>query len=244
MQRRNNCVGRHCRGVWQYAPADPSRASRHGGQSKKDSLAKNHFTPNPREHLAEHKTRALHYIADTIYITGENRMVHRVVTRHGLDEYLTDLKTALDGLTPVELYWQPSPNANHIAWLVWHMARVEDNWYSIYIAQGDPVWITADYCTRFRLPAVGNGSGHSAEDVAAFPVMSMADVLEYFDAVRARTLEILDSLTEEDLSQTRHRERGDPPPTVAWVMGHVLIEQGQHLGQVAYLRGILRGIGN
>ncbi len=171
-------------------------------------------------------------------------MAHRVVTRHGLDEYLTDLKMALDGLTPAELYWQPSPNANHIAWLVWHMARVEDNWYSIYIGPSEPVWVTGGYCTRFRLPAVGNGSGTSTEDVAEFPVLPMDEVLEYFDAVRARTLEVLDSLTEEDLSRTRHRDRVDLPPTVAWVMGHVLIEQGQHLGQVAYLRGILRGIGN
>jgi hypothetical protein len=124
------------------------------------------------------------------------------------------------------------------------MARVEDNWYSIYIGQSEPVWVTGDYCTRFPLPAVGNGSGNSAEDVAGFPVLPMDEVLEYFDAVRARTLEVLGSLTEEDLSQTRHRDRGDPPPTVAWAMGHVLIEQGQHLGQVAYLRGILRGIGN
>jgi len=124
------------------------------------------------------------------------------------------------------------------------MARVEDGWYSMYIGQGEPVWITDDCCTRFRLPATETGYGHSAEDVAEFPALPMADVLGYFDAVRARTLEVLDSLTEDDLSQTRPWKRGDPPPTVAWVLGHVLIEPGQHLGQVAYLRGILRGIGN
>ena len=104
----------HRRGGLVSAHAGPSRTSVHGHKHKHPSR------PNPtqRRRLTQHQIRALHYIADTIYITGENRMVHRAVTRHGLDEYLTDLKTALDGLTPAELYWQPSPNANHIAWLV------------------------------------------------------------------------------------------------------------------------------
>ena len=164
--------------------------------------------------------------------------------RQALDLNRKDLLRQLDGLSSDDLGWQPAPHSNSIGFIAWHMARVEDNWYSIYIGQSEPVWITGGYCTRFRLPAVGNGSGDSAEGVAEFPVLSIDDVLGYFDAVRARTLEVLASLTEEDLSQTRHRERGDPPPTVAWVMGHVLIEQGQHLGQVAYIRGILRGIGN
>ena len=124
------------------------------------------------------------------------------------------------------------------------MARVEDNWYNIYIGQTEPVWITGGFCMRFRLPAVGNGAGDTAEDVAGFPHLAIEDLLEYFDAVRVKTLEVLESLTPQDLAQTRHRERGDAPPTVAWVMGHVLIEQGQHLGQVAYLRGMLRGLNN
>ena len=174
-------------------------------------------------------------------------MAHREATRYGLAEYLTDLKSALDGLTPVELYWQPSPNSNHIAWLVWHMARVEDSRYNGYIGGNETVWVTGDYPTRFRLIANGNGARDSAEDVAGFPKLAMADILEYFDAVRVKTLEVLESLTPDDLSQPRHlsqpRQRDRPDrPTVGWVMGHVLIEQGQHLGQVAYLRGMLRGL--
>ena len=168
-------------------------------------------------------------------------MDHRDVTRHGLDEYLTDLKSALDGLTPVELYWQPSPNSNHIAWLVWHMARVEDGWYNGYLGQSETVWTAEGFCTRFRLPAERNRARDSAEDVAGFPELAIDDLLEYFDAVRVKTLEVLDALTADDLGQSRQRDRPDPP-TVAWVLAHVLIEQGQHLGQVAYLRGMLRGL--
>ena len=93
-------------------------------------------------------------------------MDHREVARNGLEEYLTGLKATVDGLTPVELYWQPSPASNHIAWLVWHMARVEDNWYNRYIGQNEPVWTADEFCTRFRLTAERGGYGDTAEDVA------------------------------------------------------------------------------
>lgn len=32
------------------------------------------------------------------------------------------------GLTDAELSWQPPSGANSVAWLVWHIAEVEDNW--------------------------------------------------------------------------------------------------------------------
>lgn len=46
--------------------------------------------------------------------------------RGGLEEYLQGLRSALEGLTSPEARWQPTLHTNHIAWLVWHMARVED----------------------------------------------------------------------------------------------------------------------
>jgi len=170
-------------------------------------------------------------------------MDHRDVARNGLDEYLTGVKSALDGLTPAELYWQPTPNSNHIAWTVWHMARAEDHWYNRYIGQGEPVWTAGDFCAQLRLPAERSGAGDSAETVAAFPQLDMADILEYFDAVRAQSLKNLDKVTSSDLGQTREGARGEPP-TIAWVLGHVLIEEAQHFGQIAYLRGMLRGLNN
>lgn len=170
-------------------------------------------------------------------------MDHRDVARNGLEEYLSGLKSTLAGLTPVELYWQPSPSSNHIAWLVWHMARVEDGWYNRYIGGGEPVWTEDGFCTRFRLSADGSGAGDTAEDVADFPKLTIEELFEYFDAVRSKSLTHLAALTAEDLDQTRDVGRSDPPK-IAWVLSHVLVEQGQHLGQAAYLRGMLRGLGN
>ncbi|MFP6679248.1 MAG: DinB family protein [Dehalococcoidia bacterium] len=170
-------------------------------------------------------------------------MDHRDVARNGLDETLSVLKSTIDGLTPVELYWQPAPNSNHIAWTVWHMSRAEDHWYNRYIGQGEPVWTSGEYFTKLGLREGSSGFGDSAEIVAKFPALDIAEILEYSDAVRTESLKNLDLVTATQLSETRDGVRGDPP-TIAWVLGHVLVEQAQHLGQIAYIRGILRGLGN
>ena len=60
--------------------------------------------------------------------------------RSGLEEYLEKLKIAIEGLTPAEVRWQPTMETNHIAWLVWHMARVEDSWVSRLLDGTPQVW--------------------------------------------------------------------------------------------------------
>ena len=47
-------------------------------------------------------------------------------TEHVLADYQHRLLNALDGLTSEELAWRPSPEANSIAFIMWHVTRVED----------------------------------------------------------------------------------------------------------------------
>jgi uncharacterized damage-inducible protein DinB len=56
-----------------------------------------------------------------------------------LAEYLGDLRKALDGLTPEERRYQPTPDAHHIDFAVWHMARVEDDWVHRFALRSDSV---------------------------------------------------------------------------------------------------------
>ena len=48
------------------------------------------------------------------------------IVRMGLTEYWDGLRKALSGLTATERRFQPHAHANHIDFLVWHMARDED----------------------------------------------------------------------------------------------------------------------
>ena len=58
----------------------------------------------------------------------------------GLNEAFEKLKKALDGLSEDELHWRPALESNTIDWMVWHMARVEDNWINVRLRNSDSIW--------------------------------------------------------------------------------------------------------
>lgn len=161
--------------------------------------------------------------------------------RSGLEEYLERLQIGIEGLTPAEARWQPTMDTNHIAWLVWHMARVEDSWVSWLLDGAPQVWTTGGWAGKFGMDPESTGSGHTSEDVRAMPEISSGDLMAYFEAVRAVTRQYLDQATEADLSRT-YQHRGNER-SGTWIVGHILVEESQHTGQVAMIRGMMRGLG-
>ena len=158
----------------------------------------------------------------------------------GLEEYLQALQRALEGLTLVEVRWQPTLHANHIAWLVWHMARVEDRWVS-RLRQRPEVWTADGWADRFHMDPESNGFRQTIEEVRAMPDIPLTDLMVYFEAVRAVTRQFLERATDADLSREYPTSRGGMV-TGSWILGHILVEESQHLGQVALLRGMIRGL--
>lgn len=173
-------------------------------------------------------------------------MDFRDVMKSAMEEYREALNRAVNGLTPVELYYQPAPSSNHIAWLAWHIARVEDTWVNRYLAGKEQIWVAGHWHERLGLSADNGGARNTAEDVAAFPRIEMSEIKAYHDAVREAAMPVIDGLSAGDLAASYDERKGWRPvaPTVTWVLGHLVVEESQHVGQIAYLRGILRGLGN
>ena len=148
---------------------------------------------------------------------------------------------ALAGLTLAEVRWQPTLHTNHIAWLVWHMARVEDRWSS-RVQQRPEVWTADGWAERFRMDPASHGSGQTMEEVRTMPALPLLDVRAYVEAVRTVTRHYLAHATDADLAWAyQHPRLG--PLTGTWIVGHLLVEASQHVGQVALLRGMMRGCG-
>ena len=144
---------------------------------------------------------------------------------------------AVDGLSDDDLAWRPDPGANTIAWLVWHLTRIEDD-HVADVAGTTQAWDDG-WADRFALPLpVGDhGYGHSAAQVGQ--VRAGADLLTgYYDAVSARTATYLAGLGPDDLDLVVD-ERWDPPVTLGVRLVSVVNEVNQHVGQAAYLRGLL-----
>jgi hypothetical protein len=63
-------------------------------------------------------------------------------------------------------------------------------------------------------------------------------LVDYYEAVEARTLELLATLTPEMLDEIVDR-RWDPPVTMGVRLISVLDDDIQHAGQAAYVKGLL-----
>jgi len=151
------------------------------------------------------------------------------------------LNQAVDSLSPDELMWQPKPGANHIAFILWHILRVED-WFCQYMFQRVPqVWESEKWHEKLNLPDDPRiiGFGYTAEQVDNFPRVQLSDLLAYGEAVRARTLEFLRNVDPARLDEiVKSRIFGEVS------IGHLIVilicDRLQHVGQMAYLRGLIR----
>jgi DinB superfamily len=58
---------------------------------------------------------------------------------------------AVAGMTPGQLAFRPDDQANSIAWLIWHLTRIQDD-HIADAAGTSQVWTSAGWADRFGLP--------------------------------------------------------------------------------------------
>jgi uncharacterized damage-inducible protein DinB len=157
----------------------------------------------------------------------------------GLDRIRNDVHDAVDGLTPEQLSYRIDGRANSIAWLVWHLTRVQDD-HVAAVAQTDQVWTSEGWVDRFGLPfpLSETGYGHRPDEVDAVKVQSGELLTGYYDAVHAQTLKFVVGLTDPDLDRIVDK-RWKPPVTLGVRLISVINDDTQHVGQAAFVRGLV-----
>jgi uncharacterized damage-inducible protein DinB len=155
------------------------------------------------------------------------------------DRIQQSLRRTVEGLTPELLAHRPTPDANSIAWLAWHLARVQDD-HVAEVAGREQVWTAEGFADRFGLPfdPSATGYGFSSEQVGQVRGVTADLLLEYAAAVHARTAEFVRGVTDDDLDRVVD-ENWDPPVTLGVRLVSVLADDLQHVGQAAYARGLL-----
>jgi uncharacterized damage-inducible protein DinB len=133
----------------------------------------------------------------------------------------------------------PAPGTNSIAWLVWHLTRVQDH-HVAELLEEDQIWVGDGWAGRFGLDLDPDNTGyaHTPSEVAAVVPDSPEVLLDYLDAVTARTHTFLRGLQADDLDRIVDR-RWNPPVTLGVRLISVADDCQQHAGQAAYVRGLL-----
>ncbi|MCL5108965.1 MAG: DinB family protein [Chloroflexi bacterium] len=154
------------------------------------------------------------------------------------------LEPALAGLSPADLDEMPRPDCNPMGWLAWHIGRIQDSQIADLMGK-EQAYIAERWYEKFGRPAdpQDTGFGQTPEQVAAFRAPEPKVLLDHYRAVEARTLAYVAGLRDDDLSRELDEPQFQPLPTVGVRLVSIMADDLEHVGQVAYVRGLLQGKG-
>ncbi|GAB3928567.1 DinB family protein [Kribbella albertanoniae] len=141
------------------------------------------------------------------------------------------------GLDDKVLTARPSETTNSIAWLLWHLTRIQDDHVS-EVAGHEQAYTADGWHERLGVPfdTADTGYGHTPEQVGQVTA-SAESLVGYYDAVHQQTLEFLRLQADSDFDRIVDT-RWDPPVTLGARLVSVLDDDAEHMGQAAYLKGL------
>lgn len=162
----------------------------------------------------------------------------------GYGRIYEELQRALSGLSQGDLDHQPKPDCNSMGWLAWHLIRVQDGQIAD-LMDAEQVYIKDGWYSEFnRQPEPEDvGFGHSSEQVAAFKSPDVSVIMNYEKEVLERVKSFINSLSAEDLDRELNEPWFQPLPNVGVRLISIMSDALQHTGQIAYVRGLLKGKG-
>lgn len=177
---------------------------------------------------------------DAAYNGGMSTSRGSALLVDGFGRVAQNIPDVVDGLGPEDLAWQPQPGANPVGWLVWHIGRMED----VQIADlsgTEQVWTSDGWAERFGLPypVEAHGYGQTADEVAAFAIDDPSLLTGYYAAVHRATLDFLRTATDNDHDRVID-DNWEPPVTMAVRLVSIVDDAAQHVGQAAYVKGLLK----
>lgn len=134
------------------------------------------------------------------------------------------------------LHDRPAGTGNSMAWLLWHVARVQDAQVSD-LAGVEQRWV--DWQQRFGLDNGPDdvGYGHTDAQVDAIRIGESNLLIAYHADVHEMTGHYLTRVGAEELD--RVVDSGwDPPVTAGVRLVSTISDCLQHLGQVGYVKGL------
>jgi hypothetical protein len=166
-------------------------------------------------------------------------MDHREILIDAARRPVDGARQVLEGIGSDVLNQMPDGEHSSIAWLVWHAARQQDAQIA-GISDGRQVWQAQAWAERFGLdrPVEAIGFGDSPSEVAKVRVVDPALLSGYLEAVVARVIDYVAQLSPADLDDIVD-VRWDPPVTREARIVSTVDDTVAHVGQAAYLRGLL-----
>ena len=150
-----------------------------------------------------------------------------------------EVDNVLEGLSQEDLGARLDPDANSIAWLIWHLTRVQDD----HLANAftvEQVWTADGWAERFALPfpVTAHGYGQTSAEVGELSRIPAELLRGYHEATWRQTVALLSTTTDEDFDRVVDTH-WTPAVTLGVRLVSVISDDLQHVGQAAFIRGVL-----
>ena len=165
-------------------------------------------------------------------------------------------------MVPDDLMRQrPHPQVNSIAWILWHLTRVEDAGLNRFVVDGSQVLDDGSWMEKMDLPIRHSGGDMNFAEVDDLSQrINLQALQEYSKAVQLRTREIVSQLTYDSLDSVMEEgylrvilfDEGLASPRSAgllqnylgWTKGKCLMNFGmthpyQHVGEIGVIASLL-----
>nr|WP_314461266.1 DinB family protein [uncultured Clostridium sp.] len=128
--------------------------------------------------------------------------IHKQLHRSNIKDREENETDRLFGdLEPWEYAVMPGRDDETIAWVVWHISRIEDLTMGILAARGNQLF-DEDWCRKINSPIKDTGNAFTDEEIMAFSKqVNCQELLNYRSAVGERTREIVSRFTFEDMKR-------------------------------------------
>jgi uncharacterized damage-inducible protein DinB len=159
----------------------------------------------------------------------------------GLDGLDRNLGRVTDGLKQEEVAWRPTYGANSIGLILFHVFKSEDSFIQERLKEKQSIWESGKWYEKLNMPKDEAGAHYTADQVNAFPVPKLNDLLAYGTAVRNETKAYIDAISADDFDAIISMQPfGDMPK--AFLLSLTVSHAAGHLGEMSYIRGLQRGL--
>ena len=117
-----------------------------------------------------------------------------------------------------------------------YVAGGTDMIVNVRIKETDPIW-SEEWAKKTGLPFDGNGNGQSDDDAQKVTISSMENFIQYQELVWQSTADLLESITDADLSKEVKARTGTEQIDES-ISLHMLGHFNGHRGEMNFLRGM------
>jgi len=144
----------------------------------------------------------------------------------------------IEGLSDDQLHFRPLNAGNHIAFILWHCVRTEDNVLNLLLQKKKTVWNAEGWDEKLGMDPRTQGTGMSAEEAAGVRIRDIGEFKKYMESAFKSTEAFLETVKEEDLEQVHDLPFLGKRNLYQLIGGIILHHGANHLGEISYVKGL------